>query len=232
MLVIAEDSRGYCFAETTYRDGIPYTTDGRRLPLDVIAATQNNIEVILQGEDPVYMFELTPEVESVIKTLNGAEALKLIRAHGFSVNHELHLFRKMAGPVTHLRASHAKFIIQSYLVGVRSEVKTISVGLSMDVPPIPTVTIEESEFNAQEQVGGSIVMSSDSKLMLAYKEWCVCPINSHQLLFKPYRGGRLLPIQAIQEAFAGPEVLLTEEGYLLRSGESKLSMMSISAADF
>lgn len=237
MLLILEDSRGYYFAHASRKGGRAILDNGRDVTeSSVIGATQANIEAILDYRDPVYWMEVPPEYEKLRTVLEGEDVLSMLRMRGFSVNHDLHIFKRMSGLFLELNANHAKPIIEAHREACGNQ-DPANIPVLLLESPCEGVNIgmdvQGKIRRIGEEAGGEIVLGAEARTAFHYKDWCVMPAGPREGIFRPSSSDRPLPqMHEFREALKASEVLLTEEGYLLRSGEAKLGALTLSAADF
>lgn len=238
MLIIREDARGYYFANVINNGEDVVLDDGTSITgQDIIGATKNNVKAILFGYDPIYWSPSIYQSPIPLDTLRGEYVLAMLKKCGYTVDSDLHVFKRMTKPFSNLMSGHAKAIVGTHVLVCarqcvnpedvpvnlywRTNMKENKVSMIVDGQPMLIPNVEE----------GYIGLGEDGKVRLVYGGWEIVPKDASTIIMQQRVNSTPILIHSMQEFNVGNQ-FITNEGYLLKLGENRLEALSLSIDDF
>lgn len=238
MLILREDNRGYYFAGAIKNGKGIVLDDGTDITdHEIIGATKNNVKAILCGHAPVSLPEHIHRSHIPIDTLRGEDVLSILRRHGYTVDDELHIHKKMSRPFSNLRAGHAKAIVGTHLLVcsrqcLQPEHYPIQLYWRTNMKEDQVAMIVDGRKALIPDVGeGYIGLCKDGRIGLVYENWEIVPRDSSTIIMRQNPSATPVLIHSMQEFNLGRQ-FITNTGMLMNLGENKLESLTLSIDDF
>lgn len=238
MLIFREDGRGYYFANVINNGKGVVLNDGTDITgQEIIGATKNNVKAVMSGYDPISWPESIYRLPVPLDTIKGEDALSMLKRHGYTIDEDMHIYKRMGRPFSNLKSGHAKAIVATHLLvcnqkGLNPEQIPVTLCWRVDMKENDVAMLVDGRPALIPNVDeGYIGLCKDGKIGLVYNGWEIIPHDAYTITMRQNVSATPVLIHSMQEFNKGNH-FITNEGYLLKLGENKLEALTLSIDDF